>query len=690
MWRRLIYHPEVNYALRQTLVLCIPVCFGLLIGDLQLGLMFSLVPACCNIAGLDTPHKRFTKRLVVGSILFALSSFLVQQLLLWQIPLPFIMLGLALLFGVNGEISPLHARLLPAALIAAIFSLSMAGLRPIEYAPLLFLIGTAWYGAFTWFWFKLWKGQPIRESLSLLYRQLGDYMDAKYTLLTQHIDPDTALPPLLERQQKVMDMISQLYQQMHMLSLLHNEEYKLLLRLFQVALDLQEHITVSLHQPEEVQKLVQQSHAEAIVRRNAQSMAQHLYTIADNILYHRNTPPFSMDAELSALEKLAAQHPDNPVGHFFLYHFTRIAQLLTRRVPLYQRNLMYTQNRLPFWPALAAYLSFKSIALRNAARLGLTLAAGSGIGLLFHLPKPYWILMTAMLVFQNGYNATRVRIQHRALGTFAGLILAAGMLNLHLPLNITLGCMLVITLASYLVVRKNYGLSVIGFTITAVFTLQLMAINGMDLLLPRLIDTLIGCILAFAATIWLWPQWQSGLLRKNAHQTLESYQDAMRLLLSVNPDQTALAYARMKVNQMHNALLSSLNQAMQEPGFDSRYLADMRLWITHSQFIVEHLNAMTILARDHYMLTENLARDYLQSCEIGLQMCQQRLEHDGPGNNESGFFQVPELLPGMPITQMEGHLRRILTHLRAMLTISSIAWKQRPHHGLWVKRRLRD
>ncbi|WP_446906534.1 hypothetical protein, partial [Klebsiella pneumoniae] len=25
MWRRLIYHPEVNYALRQTLVLCLPV-----------------------------------------------------------------------------------------------------------------------------------------------------------------------------------------------------------------------------------------------------------------------------------------------------------------------------------------------------------------------------------------------------------------------------------------------------------------------------------------------------------------------------------------------------------------------------------------------------------------------------------------------------------------------------------------
>lgn len=54
-----------------------------------------------------------------------------------------------------------------------------------------------------------------------------------------------------------MDLIAQIYQQMHMLSLVHNPEYKRLLRYFQVALDLQEHITVSLSQPDEVQKLVE-------------------------------------------------------------------------------------------------------------------------------------------------------------------------------------------------------------------------------------------------------------------------------------------------------------------------------------------------------------------------------------------------------------------------------------------------
>nr|MBA2817546.1 integral membrane protein, YccS/YhfK family [Candidatus Pantoea persica] len=52
MWRQIIYHPKVNYALQQTLVFYIPVALGWLFGDLQKGLLFSLVPACCNVAGL--------------------------------------------------------------------------------------------------------------------------------------------------------------------------------------------------------------------------------------------------------------------------------------------------------------------------------------------------------------------------------------------------------------------------------------------------------------------------------------------------------------------------------------------------------------------------------------------------------------------------------------------------------------
>ncbi|WP_105685162.1 YccS/YhfK family putative transporter [Cronobacter dublinensis] len=690
MWRRLIYHPEINYALRQTLILSLPVAVGLLLGHLQQGLLFSLVPACCNIAGLDTPHKRFFKRLIIGASLFALSSLAVQFLLLQAVPLPLILLMLALLLGVTAEISPLHARLLPASLIAAIFTLSLAGNMPVWQPMLLYVLGTLWYGAFNGFWFWLWREQPLRESLSLIYQSLADYCEAKYSLLTRHTDPEQALPPLLVHQQKVVDQISQCYQQLQMLAATRQNGYKRLLRAFQVALDLQEHISVSLHQPGEVQKLVERSHAEEVLRWTAQTVATRLRSLSDDILYHRYSRRFTMDKQIEALAKIARQHPDNPVGQFCEYHFSRIARVLRTQRPLYARDLMDNgQRRLPLLPALKSYLSFKSAALRTAARLGVMLAAAGLLASVFQLPKPYWILMTVLFVTQNGYGATRVRILHRAGGTLAGLIIAGITLHLNVPQGYTLLGMLLVTLISYLIIRRNYGWAMIGFTVTAVYSLQLLTLNGEQYIVARLIDTLTGCLIAFAGMVWLWPQWQSGLLRQNAHDALEADQEALRLILSDDPQPAPLAWQRMRVNQAHNALYNSLNQAMQEPGFNSRYLEDMRLWVTHSQFIVEHINAITTLAREQSSLTPETAARYLQACEIALQRCQQRLEYDAPGETQNeAVLEGEEVLPEGPLSVMEHHLLRILDHLRTMHTISSVAWRQRPHHGIWLRRRL--
>ncbi|HBI5082645.1 TPA: FUSC family protein [Salmonella enterica subsp. enterica serovar Pullorum] len=633
MWRRLIYHPEINYALRQTLVLCLPVAVGLLIGQLHLGLLFSLVPACCNIAGLDTPHKRFFKRLIIGASLFAGCSLVTQLLLAESIPLPLILTGLTLVLGVTAEISPLHARLLPASLIAAIFTLSLAGYMPVWEPLLIYALGTLWYGVFNWFWFWLWREQPLRESLSLLYRELADYCEAKYSLLTQHIDPE-----------KAVDLITQCYQQMHMLSAHNNNDYKRLLRAFQEAMDLQEHISVSLHQPEEVQKLVERSHAEEVIRWNAQTVAARLRVLADDILYHRLPTRFSMEKQIGALEKIANQHPENPVGQFCYWHFSRIARVLRTQRPLYARDLMADkQRRLPLLPALKNYMSLKSPALRNAGRISVMMSIASLMGSALHLPKPYWILMTVLFVTQNGYGATRVRILHRSVGTLVGLVIAGVTLHLHIPESITLAVMLVLTLASYLIIRKNYGWATVGFTVTAVYTIQLLTLNGEQFIVPRLIDTLIGCLIAFGGMVWLWPQWQSGLLRKNAHDALEADQEAIRLILSNDPQATPLAYQRVRVNQAHNTLFNSLNQAM------------------------------------------------LESCEIAIQRCQQRLEYDRPGGSgDVNILESPDMPSHGLLSTLEQHLQRIIGHLNTMHTISSMAWRQRPHHGIWLSKRLRD
>ena len=145
----------------------------------------------------------------------------------------------------------------------------------------------------------------------------------------------------------------------------------------------------------------------------------------------------------------------------------------------------------------------------------------------------------------------------------------------------------------------------------------------------------------------------------------------------------------MKVNRAHNALFNSLNQAMQEPGFNSHYLADMKLWVTHSQFIVEHINAMTTLAREHTMLTPDwrsaicsrvrLPCSGVSSVWSMTRRVNRGFEHSGSAGNAHPWA-----------NEHHGqHLQRILGHLNTMHTISSVAWRQRPHHGIWLTRRLK-
>lgn len=59
--------------------------------------------------------------------------------------------GLTLVLGVTAELGPLHAKLLPASLLAAIFTLSLAGYMPVWEPLLIYALGTLWYGLFNWF-----------------------------------------------------------------------------------------------------------------------------------------------------------------------------------------------------------------------------------------------------------------------------------------------------------------------------------------------------------------------------------------------------------------------------------------------------------------------------------------------------------------------------------------------------------
>ena len=63
----------------------------------------------------------------------------------------------------------------------------------------------------------------------------------------------------------------------------------------------------------------------------------------------------------------------------------------------------------------------------------------------------------------------------------------------------------------------------------------------------------------------------------------------------------------------------------------------------------------------------------------------------GSSSGDANIMDAPEMQPheGAAGT-LEQHLQRVIGHLNTMHTISSMAWRQRPHHGIWLSRKLRD
>ncbi|WP_305784660.1 FUSC family protein [Symbioplanes lichenis] len=136
-----------------------------------------------------------------------------------------------------------------------------------------------------------------------------------------------------------------------------------------------------------------------------------------------------------------------------------------------------------------------------AARVALgALAAGAVAGLLAQLTglgHPYWAAVSAVAVLQGTNLLVSLhRGLQRALGTLAGLVVAA--LALALPgdtWTLVAGIVAAQVVAELLVIR-NYGLAMLAVTPLALLVGELGAATPpLDLLRDRLVQTVLGCVI---------------------------------------------------------------------------------------------------------------------------------------------------------------------------------------------------
>lgn len=153
-------------------------------------------------------------------------------------------------------------------------------------------------------------------------------------------------------------------------------------------------------------------------------------------------------------------------------------------------------------------LNFSSSIFRHASRLTITLLIGFLLGKILPLQNEYWILMTLVVIMRPGYGLTKSRSISRVVGTVIGGIIAFTTLYFIDNTIIILVLTVITMIIGYWLTHSDYKIGVIFITTYVIFMYGLLTPNYESLLVYRVIDTIIGALLAIIATHLLWPSWE--------------------------------------------------------------------------------------------------------------------------------------------------------------------------------------
>ena len=222
-----------------------------------------------------------------------------------------------------------------------------------------------------------------------------------------------------------------------------------------------------------------------------------------------------------------------------------------------------------------------AVTTRHALRLGVTVAIAQAIGTLAHLSRAQWITTTVLLVLQPYAGTTWQRGISRVMGTVLGGVVAALLAAVLRDQLLVAAIMFPLSVAAIAVRTVDYAL--FTFFLTPVFVLLAEpALGNWKLAGVRILDTVIGGVLAIVASRVLWPTYEHNTLPDTIGGLLDAvrayFRTAARAAALPVPDDgaldaaaagpvegEALASARRRVGLAANAADAALQRWLVEP-----------------------------------------------------------------------------------------------------------------------------
>ncbi|OYP16634.1 hypothetical protein CFC35_20745 [Streptomyces sp. FBKL.4005] len=237
----------------------------------------------------------------------------------------------------------------------------------------------------------------------------------------------------------------------------------------------------------------------------------------------------------------------------------------------------------------------------NSWRYGVRLAVCIGIAQalvsLIPVPRSYWVALTITFVLKPDFGSVFSRALLRALGTVAGLVVAAVVLSQvplgwwHVPTLFLLAPLIPA------LTPRGYGHQTMAITPVILLLSDILNRQGTALLLPRLTDSLMGCGIALVAGYLLWPEsWRTRVGDRLADAVADTA-TYVETAFAPTADPAARARMRRRLYRDLSVIRTEFQRALTEPPPTGRRAAAWWPLVVAVERIVDATTAARVRVR---------------------------------------------------------------------------------------------
>ena len=553
----------------------------------QLAMPLILGVIAGGLVDLDNRLRGRIKDLGIVLAAFATSSLAVQLTLSRPLAYIIAMLLMTFTFTFMGAVGLRYRTIAFGALVVAIYTtLAYNTALPWYANPLLILLGTLLYGGCTLLTQILLPHRQVQEDMAAAYAALADYIDAKACFF----DPDDddyrarqtrlalANTALIQTFNRCRSTLFYRLRGQH-----RHPRTTRMLRYYFAAQDIHERISSAHVDYRELASALKNSDLIFRLWRLVEWQAQACRNVATALhthdAYHHDP---RLERAIDGIRQSLQRHLETRPAHGGSRHPLQrlldnlrsinyqLAHLDSDDPNPHEQNSAIAAQEDPtlaaLLPALRRQLTLASPVYRHAVRLTLVVLVCCLIVATLQLELGYWILLTAIFVCQPNYSATKSRVNQRVLGTILGVI--AG--SIFTPTVATKLWLIIVSTTCFFYFRnRKYSFSTFFITVQALTAFSLAGFNLADAIPRRIIDTLIGGGIAWAAVTYLWPDWRYLTLTNTARAAIRSDAAYLRHILGQlqhgGGDDLAYRSIRRQTHEQAALLGSTVSDINSEP-----------------------------------------------------------------------------------------------------------------------------